>query len=206
VRFSSLLIVGLAGSALVLGLWIRSYHASMWWPAILRSTGIQIHAWNGRIYATYWPRGDIPPDVFMEIHIFEGSAEDHPAPALRDAEDEFCRIHRHFTWKWRDYQIEESGFRNGYGFAARHPAGCAPLIGVPFWFLESLALVPAVVGMIRVRRVRLRNRRGQCMRCGYDLRMTSDRCPECGQCQEKNKRCQPRMALPEAVTSGRHYG
>jgi len=51
---------------------------------------------------------------------------------------------------------------------------------IPFWSLCLLfALLPAARISAYIRR-RLRQRPGHCHRCGYDLRATPDRCPECG--------------------------
>jgi DNA-directed RNA polymerase subunit RPC12/RpoP len=51
-------------------------------------------------------------------------------------------------------------------------AGCVSLIGAIFW----------VTWVIRQYRQELkRTREGLCMHCGYDLRQSKDRCPECGQ-------------------------
>jgi hypothetical protein len=54
------------------------------------------------------------------------------------------------------------------------------VVAVPFWFLALLcALPPALVvrGAMRRRGTMIS---GKCRRCGYDLRATPDRCPECG--------------------------
>jgi hypothetical protein len=50
---------------------------------------------------------------------------------------------------------------------------------IPFWFLIGLTAVPAIVCEIWIRRQRRRSV-GFCEKCGYDLRATPERCPECG--------------------------
>jgi hypothetical protein len=54
---------------------------------------------------------------------------------------------------------------------------------VPYWALAVGAGVAPALWVRGWRRRRIRARRlarGQCVRCGYDLRATSGACPECG--------------------------
>jgi len=53
-------------------------------------------------------------------------------------------------------------------------------VTVPFWSLTLIAAMPALIvnhGRLRRRRLKHRN---LCPNCGYDLRATPHRCPECG--------------------------
>jgi predicted Zn-ribbon and HTH transcriptional regulator len=53
----------------------------------------------------------------------------------------------------------------------------------PLWLVcLTFAVLPtqAVVAAVRRRRKMHRVREGICASCGYDMRATPDRCPECG--------------------------
>jgi hypothetical protein len=59
----------------------------------------------------------------------------------------------------------------------------------PFWGIAlACAILPASWLLSARRRWRResRERNGQCVNCGYDLRATSDRCPECGKTAQRS--------------------
>jgi hypothetical protein len=54
-------------------------------------------------------------------------------------------------------------------------------VTTPFWLLVLLSLIPPALWLAaRRRRQRLAIAAGMCPQCGYDLRASPDRCPECG--------------------------
>ena len=74
------------------------------------------------------------------------------------------------------------GFRWLPVWSLRNP-GQGHIVMIPQWLPCLAACFSAVilvrVGMRRARRLE-RKSAGQCLECGYDLRATPDRCPECG--------------------------
>jgi hypothetical protein len=77
-------------------------------------------------------------------------------------------------------------FWNAFGFGWKSHADSIIRtwqFAVPHWFLVLLlAAMPAwwVLRWRRERESRRRAERGLCLHCGYDLRATPQRCPECG--------------------------
>jgi hypothetical protein len=74
---------------------------------------------------------------------------------------------------------------NGRGDHARHQFevidyGRYSTVRVPHWGILSLALLPGIGWLIKRWVGRRRSRAGRCPTCGYDLRATPERCPECG--------------------------
>jgi len=52
-------------------------------------------------------------------------------------------------------------------------------VNVPYWLTGVIGAVPPLL-LARNELRRRRKRHGACLVCGYDLRATPDRCPECG--------------------------
>jgi hypothetical protein len=83
-----------------------------------------------------------------------------------------------FNEGWRDslrfgWRAEVMTLKSGATIKSRQ-------LAVPLWCPTCLcAIAPAIVG--RRRRARQRRiREGRCLKCGYDLRASVERCPECG--------------------------
>lgn len=69
------------------------------------------------------------------------------------------------------------------GFAVRHgtgPDGYYRYFIIPAWALCIIFAMPIFLSIRRSLIRSGRKRAGCCMVCGYDLRATPDRCPECG--------------------------
>jgi hypothetical protein len=51
---------------------------------------------------------------------------------------------------------------------------------IPLWFCSAIFSILPLIQYPRLLRRLLRKRRGLCLHCGYDLRASANKCPECG--------------------------
>jgi hypothetical protein len=80
---------------------------------------------------------------------------------------------------WHGFAYEDFDFDDFYN----HVSGRMAMI--PLWLpFAVFAVAPGIVLIGRVRRAR-RKQNGRCPNCGYDLRATPQRCPECGRVPSK---------------------
>jgi hypothetical protein len=64
--------------------------------------------------------------------------------------------------------------------ASREPRWTLGALTVPYWALIGISLPAPLLTLTRSTYGASRRRQGRCAVCGYDLRATPDRCPECG--------------------------
>jgi len=91
--------------------------------------------------------------------------------------------------------LQRPAISNGFGFGRAHSEGgeshngqtidgyWIDVFAVPYWFLTGLACIPPLCGVVSIvkrRRAAWRRSNQRCESCGYDLRGTPERCPECG--------------------------
>lgn len=83
-----------------------------------------------------------------------------------------------------DRHAPGNGFWNRLGFIYRSSAGGYNWgLSFPIWVIDLLAVpLPLLWLRWRIKRHKRQLRRGEglCLACGYDLRGSEDRCPECG--------------------------
>ncbi len=88
-----------------------------------------------------------------------------------------------------------SGWLLGFGFYyADSDAVTFHAIAIPHWFLALLFAIPPALHLRAIIRSRRLRRAGHCPRCGYDLRATPERCPECGELTAETQRTQSNSA------------
>ncbi|HEY7091010.1 MAG TPA: hypothetical protein VH518_23135, partial [Tepidisphaeraceae bacterium] len=58
--------------------------------------------------------------------------------------------------------------------------GSRIVLNTPYWSILVLSSIVPAIWVYRRLRAGRRTQAGHCANCGYDLRATPDRCPECG--------------------------
>jgi hypothetical protein len=85
-----------------------------------------------------------------------------------------------------NYHVEFSSLWERLGFYwGDGPDGLTDL-AVPCWTIAGIFAVAPAMQVVLYRRGRRDRKTHHCSACGYDLRATPDRCPECGTAVPKN--------------------
>jgi hypothetical protein len=93
-------------------------------------------------------------------------------PCVVDIPDMACNPPRWTTWT-----VASAPPNHARGFARYRRYWAA---AVPLWLPACLFATTGAAGLRTAARARRRVSAGLCHRCGYDLRATPERCPECG--------------------------
>jgi hypothetical protein len=187
-------ILSLLACAAAGGMWARSYHHR---DAVeVRRFGVSSHtgalhlwAWDPR-YARFhaaWSASSItlhrPTKADLLAWSLRGGDEAVLTPLFRrmDRHDEpFPTFWQAPTWQRLGFAVVE-GWEGGVRW---YPPGSKGVdlrgLTIPYYALAlAFAPLPCWAALRRARRA-ARRRRGCCTACGYDLRASPARCPECG--------------------------
>ena len=184
----------------------------VFWPVVLTTVLVLVGWVRGRYYIdkvfvnkeTYWLEfgsadgvwfqsspwvGDTPPMQVFEV----GS---YPRNNLFRVLRGTRQVHHRFGRRpgWWGFVVTASTHVDANGVATRHR-----YVEVPYWFLAAVMGVPTL-WVIRGawRHIRSRHRPGHCAGCGYDLRASDDRCPECGRPFARGTACGEMAPMADA--------
>jgi hypothetical protein len=154
-------------------LWVRSYVATEWF-VYQRTDSVNRRWWHftfvsnsGLIYISR------PSHDFNAIGLAERHRKDRGDPdgfwyLRQPPESHWGRTRFGFKFVLSDVSYDSSGRSN------------FPRAYIPYWFVALMTAVLPCAWWGRRRQRRKRRREHRCLCCGYDLRATPERCPECG--------------------------
>src|SRR5688572_6333463 len=177
-RFSSILHLSLIVLAAVCVLWMRSYWRGDCVNLWNRSHSVSLESRAGYLSAMVSNlHGDAAGAVYWNSVVGRLSDERRGRRALATANFmgvSFCKDIRPGSAVGLVDQVVNAGMRIPQGMVKRY------LLWIPYWAVAMLAAAPGVLALWRRKRLHRRQATGLCIQCGYNLRGSALKCPECG--------------------------
>jgi hypothetical protein len=160
-------------------LWGWSYRAGDDWKCVQPWADYRVESCSGQIAWTETYFGNIDRSFLQppEYGVWHHRSETPPLPPIGMRLNSIAPL----PHGW----FNQAGFTVGLSLtdAYINSAGPTRMVAVPYWAaFVMLGILPALSALRHTRRRRRqsRQRHGACPACGYDLRATPGRCPECG--------------------------
>lgn len=147
---------------------VDSYKADGGIAIKVRSLSVFSDGHIGFSYEHFTPNADLPADD--PLHGLKGAREEYRMVWNSTSRD-------NGKW-WPASWWNRLGFRFEDGLGSGVGAELLYL-AIPYWFIAGSTGMVALVTGWKLFHVR-RRLRGHCSNCGYDLRASANRCPECG--------------------------
>ena len=162
----------------MVGLWVRSEFVedtldleSVHWQAdqAVYDRRWRMVGWvDGELYVLFGRSRESATAKDVEEQAYpEGTHLNYDRSTLRDFEDAVGDFNHH---SWHGFYLQRFADPTSHGITAAAPA----------WFMMLLLLVAPAISVWTWTLRRQAKRDGCCDHCGYDLRASSERCPECG--------------------------
>jgi hypothetical protein len=157
--------ISLALCVVTASLWGLGYFCTVEWRFFTQDTQ---HSWTTDLQAVRGAiqyRRDIRTPYSFEVRHGPSGKDKSQVPWTTD--------HSFLGFGWSSFAYPWGPSSIGSRMVLRAP-------WYPVFILTGITSYFWLSGIYRRRRVEWRRRHGCCLRCGYDLRATPDRCPECG--------------------------
>jgi len=186
--YRATLIAYLAAMAAVAGLWLRSYRTLDQLYGSVLGRGFDANSFNGqcqlRLMTDYHARAGVYPNrsVLNSPQFFRSLERDPPRDPTNFVARQRWPLRETGYWEADARWFPRPHFRDWLVDGGLGPARymSVEMVLVPYWLLLAVGALPLpVFGVTFVAR-RRRRRAGLCAQCGYDLRASPGRCPECG--------------------------
>jgi len=168
--------------------WVRSYYVHDYFPLLLHGSGTQFQSVGGCLIVE---EAKVPsqPQLFvrMRVDVAGFGPPDNPAlgPQIRS-----LLTNPTATFISAPRITLAAPAPSNY-FALRHERATVSMVNatgtlslqvflIPYWIIVVALLIGPSTALALRRRNRKRTMDGLCENCGYDLRATPNRCPECG--------------------------